>query len=86
MLIDVQQNEEVRMGMLKKCVLYIVKKDTMPIDVPQSEEAMMGLLKGSILDVVKKGTMPMSVQQSVKKTKSNGLGLFCLKCGKNGHL
>ena len=36
MPIDVQQSEEVRMGMLKECVLYVVKKGTMPMDVQQS--------------------------------------------------
>ena len=33
---DVPQSEEVRMGMLKECVLYVVKKGIMPIDVQQS--------------------------------------------------
>ena len=33
---DVPQSEEVRMGMLKECVLYVVKKGTMPVDVQQS--------------------------------------------------
>ena len=36
MLIDVQQSKEARMGMLKECVLYVVKKGTMPMDVQQS--------------------------------------------------
>ena len=36
MLIDVPQNEKVEMGMLKECVLDVVKKGTMPIAVQQS--------------------------------------------------
>ena len=36
MLIDVQQSEKARMGMLKECVLYVVKKGTIPMDVQQS--------------------------------------------------
>ena len=48
---DVPQSDEARMGMLRECVLYVVKKGTMPMDVQY---------------VVKKGTMPMDVQQSVR--------------------
>ena len=33
---DVPQSEEAKMGMLKECVLYVVKKGTMPMDVQQS--------------------------------------------------
>ena len=36
MLIDVQQSKVARMGMLKECVLNVVKKGTMPMDVQQS--------------------------------------------------
>ena len=30
--------------------------------------------------------MPMDVQQSVRMTRSRDLGLYCLKCGEDGHL
>ena len=33
---DVPQSDEARMGMLRECVLYVVKKGTMPMDVQQS--------------------------------------------------
>ena len=33
---DVPQSEEARMGMLRECVLRVVKKGTMPMDVQQS--------------------------------------------------
>ena len=36
MPIDVPQNEKVEMGMLKECVLDVVKKGIMPIAVQQS--------------------------------------------------
>ena len=36
MLTDVSQSEEARMGMPKECVLYVVKKGTMPMGVQQS--------------------------------------------------
>ena len=36
MPIDVPQNEKVEMGMLKECVLDVVKKGTMPIVVQQN--------------------------------------------------
>ena len=36
MPINVPQNEKVRMGMLKECVLDVVKKGTMPIVVQQN--------------------------------------------------
>ena len=58
----------------------------MPTDVPQSDEARMGMLRECVLYVVKKGTMPMDVQQSVRMTRSRDLGLYCLKCGEDGHL
>ena len=45
MPIDVPQSEEARMGLLKECVLDVVKKGTMPIDVPQNEKVEMGMLK-----------------------------------------
>ena len=58
----------------------------MPTDVPQSEEARMGMLNECVLYVVKKSTMPMNVQQSVRMTRFRDLGLYCLKCGEDGHL
>ena len=36
MPIDVPQSEEARMGLLKECVLDVVRKGTMPIAVQQS--------------------------------------------------
>ena len=33
---DVPQNNEARMSMLRECVLYVVKKGTIPMDVQQS--------------------------------------------------
>ena len=36
MLTDVPQSEEARMGMPKECVLYVVKKGTMPMGVQRS--------------------------------------------------
>ena len=36
MPVDVPQNEKVEMGMLKECVLDVVKKGIMPMDVQQS--------------------------------------------------
>jgi len=51
MAIDVPQSEEARMGLLKECVLTVVKKGTMPIVVQQSVRG----LGPMILDYIASG-------------------------------
>ena len=65
MPIDVPQNEKVEMGMLKECVLDVVKKGIMPIAVQQS-------IRGPgpvILDYIASGlekmdTLPVGVKKN----------------------
>ena len=65
MPIDVTQNEKVWMGMLKECVLDVVKKGIMPIAVQQSIRRP-GLV---ILDYIASGlekmdTLPVGVKKN----------------------
>ena len=48
MPIDVPQSEEARMGLLKECVLTVVKKGTMPIAVQQSVRGLGPMILDSI--------------------------------------
>ena len=54
MPIDVPQSEEVRMGLLKECVLAVVKKGTMPIVVQQSIRRPGPMILGCIASSVEK--------------------------------
>jgi len=64
MLIDIQQSEEARMGMLKECVLYVAKKGTMPMDDQQSIRRLDPMILDYIASSVEKiDTLPVGVKR-----------------------
>ena len=61
---DVPQSEEARMGMLKECVLYVVKKGTMPMDVQQSVRRLGPvILDYTASSVEKMDTLPVGLKR-----------------------
>ena len=61
---DVPQSDEARMGMLRECVLYVVKKGTMPMDVQQSIIRLGPVILDYIASSVEKmDTLPVGVKK-----------------------
>ena len=54
MLTDVPQSKEARMGMPKECVLYVVKKGTMPMGVQRSVRELGPVMRDYIASSVEK--------------------------------
>ena len=66
MPIDVPQSEEVRMGLLKECVLAVVKKGTMPIAVQQSVRGLGPMILDYIASSAEKmDTLPVGVKKKM---------------------
>jgi len=66
MLIDVPQSEEARMGMLKECVLCVVKKGTIPMDVQQSVRRLdLVILDYTVSSVEKMDTVPVGAKKRI---------------------
>ena len=64
MPIDVPQSEEARMGLLKECVLTVVKKGTMPIVVQQSVRGLGPIILDYIVSSAEKmDTLPVGVKK-----------------------
>jgi len=64
MPIDVPQNEKVEMGMLKECVLDVVKKGIMPIAVHKSVRRLDPVILDCIASSVEKmNTLPVGVEK-----------------------
>ena len=61
---DVPQSDEARMGMLRECVLYVVKKDTMPMDVQQSIKRLDSVILDYTASIAEKmDTLPVGVKK-----------------------
>ena len=66
MPIDVPQSEEARMGLLKECVLTVVKKGTMPIAVQQSVRGLGPMILDYIASSAEKmDTLPVGVKKKM---------------------
>ena len=66
MLIDVPQNEKVEMGMLKECVLDVVKKGIMPIAVHKSVRRLDPVILDYIASSVEKmDILPVDVKRKM---------------------
>ena len=64
MPIDVPQSKEARMGLLKECVLAVVKKGTMPMDVQQSIRRLDPMILDYIASSMEKlDTLPVGVKR-----------------------
>ena len=63
---DVPQSDEARMGMLRECVLYVVKKGTMPMDVQQSVRSLDPvILDYTASSVEKMDILPVGVKRKM---------------------
>jgi len=63
---DVPQNDEARMSMLRECVLYVVKKGTIPMDVQQSVRRLDPvILDYTASSVEKMDTLPVGVKKKM---------------------
>ena len=63
---DVPQNDEARMSMLRECVLYVVKKGTIPMDVKQSIRRLDSMiLDYTVSSVEKMDTSPVGVKKKM---------------------
>ena len=62
---DVPQSKEARMGMPKECVLYVVKKGTMPMDVQQSIRRNSMILDYIASSVEKMDNLPVGVKRKM---------------------
>jgi len=61
---DVPQNNEARMSMLRECVLYVVKKGTIPMDVQQSVRRLDSMiLDYTVSSVEKTDILPVGVKK-----------------------
>ena len=66
MPIDVPQSEEARMGLLKECVLTVVKKGTMPIAVQQSVRGLGSMILDCIASSAEKtDILPVGVKKKM---------------------
>ena len=66
MLTDVPQSKEARMGMPKECVLYVVKKGTMPMGVQRSvRELDPGMRDYTASSMEKTDILPVDVKKKV---------------------
>ena len=63
---DVSRSDEARMGMPKECVLYVVKKGTIPMDVQQSVRRLDPVtLDYTASSVEKMDTLPVGVKKKM---------------------
>ena len=63
---DVPQSEEARMGMPKECVLYVVKKGTMPMGVQRSVRELDPVMRDYTASSMEKtDILPVDVKKKV---------------------